>query len=140
MPSEAHESGPARRPIGATVISIIVALEALALLAGAVWFGVELIVDRPQSYSVAVVTLVILLILGAWQGTVGHFLFRGYRWTRSAALVWQLFMLVLGIPALTNGQVLVGLLLTVPPVIAAVLLFTGPVVAFTQRRVDSPAL
>nr|WP_231704230.1 hypothetical protein [Arthrobacter caoxuetaonis] len=81
----------------------------------------------------AVFTLILVIVLAVWLLVVGHFFFRGMRWTRAAALVWQLFMIVLAVPTLQGGVVLVGLLLLVPAAAVILLLFTKPVVAWTSR-------
>ncbi|MER2135043.1 MAG: hypothetical protein ABS910_10255, partial [Arthrobacter sp.] len=55
------------------------------------------------------------------------------RWTRAAALVWQLFMIVIAVPTLQGGLVLVGLLLLLPAAAVILLLFTKPVIAWTSH-------
>ena len=98
------------RPPGILVIALIVAAEATALLVAAGWYGYELVTGAPVlSFWGAIFTLGLLLAFSAWLYSVGHFLFRGRRWTRAAALVAQLFVLTIGFPTLTAGVVLAGL-------------------------------
>jgi hypothetical protein len=75
----------------------------------------------------------LLLAFAAWLFAVGHFLFRGYRWTRAAALVAQLFVLTIGFPTMTSGLVLPGLAMILPALAAIVFLFQKNVIAYASR-------
>ncbi|MCC3296774.1 hypothetical protein [Arthrobacter caoxuetaonis] len=123
----------AGRPPAALLISAILVLEALGLLGVAAWYIYNLLTATATSLGGAVFTLILVIVLAVWLLVVGHFFFRGMRWTRAAALVWQLFMIVLAVPTLQGGVVLVGLLLLVPAAAVILLLFTKPVVAWTSR-------
>lgn len=82
----------------------------------------------------AIFTLGLLLAFSAWLFAVSHFLFRGYRWTRAAALVAQLFVLTIGFPpTVTGGLVLQGAAMLIPAFAAIVFLFQKDVVAFASR-------
>lgn len=122
--------------MGVTLIAVILLCEAAGLLAIAGWFALGLLTSTPASLGGAVFMLVLLLLFAVWLLVVGHFFFRGYRWTRSAALVFQFFVIVIAIPTLTSGVVWAGLLLLVPAVVVVHQLFTRPVVAFTRRTGD----
>lgn len=127
-------SGARPRPGGIVVISIVVVLEALALLAAGGLYVYELVTGAPvASFWGAVFTLGLLLAFSALLFAVGHFLFRGYRWTRAPALVAQLFALTIGFPTITGGLVVAGLAMVVPALAAIVLLFDKRVVAFASR-------
>lgn len=130
------------RPRAITVIASVVAAEATALLGAAAWYGYELVTAAPVlSFWGAVFTLALLLAFAAWLYAVGHFLFRGYRWTRAAALVAQLFVLTIGFPTLTGGLVWAGLAMLVPAVLVIVLLFDKRVVTYASRAGGSaPAI
>jgi hypothetical protein len=131
--------GPAVRPAGITVIAIVAALEATALLVAAGWYGFQLLTGAPVlSFWGAVFTLGLLLAFSAWLFAVGHFLFRGYRWPRAGALVAQLFMLAIGFPTLTGGYPLAGLAMLLPAAVAIVLLFDKRVIAFASRAGGEP--
>ena len=131
--------GPASRPAGITVIAIIAALEATALLVAAGWYGLQLLTGAPVlSFWGAVFTLGLLLAFSAWLYAVGHFLFRGYRWPRAGALVAQLLMLTIGFPTLTGGYPLAGLAMLLPAAVAIVLLFDKRVIAFASRAGGAP--
>jgi hypothetical protein len=124
------------------VIAVVVAAEATCLLAAAGWYAYELITGAPVlSFWGAVFTLGLLLACSVWLYAVGHFLFRGYRWTRAAALVAQLIVLTIGLPTLTGGLVWAGLAMVVPALTAIVLLFDKRVTTYASRTGgSSPAL
>jgi hypothetical protein len=129
----------AARPAGVLVISIIVSLEATALLAAALWYGIQLLTAAPVlSFWGAVFTLGLLLAFAAWLIAVARFLFRGYRWPRAGALVAQLFALTIGFPTLTGGYPLAGLAMLLPAAAAIVLLFDKRVIAFASRTGGAP--
>lgn len=130
-------SGPV--PGAATAVAAIAGAEATALLAAAGWYAYELLSGSPVlSFWGAVFTLGLLLGFSAWLYAVAVFLYRGYRWTRAAALVAQLFVLTIGMPTLTSGLVPAGLAMLVPAVIAIVLLFTNKVVSHASRTGSAP--
>ncbi|MBT1003016.1 hypothetical protein KIH31_10390 [Paenarthrobacter sp. DKR-5] len=121
-----------------TVIAALVLLEALALLAAAGWYVYELSTATPASFWGAIFTLGLLVVAGVWLLSVGVFLFRGLRWTRAAALVWQLFLLTIAVPTLSAGLVLPGLALLLPPLVVLLLLFDKSVIAFMSRTTGTP--
>jgi hypothetical protein len=117
----------------------VAAAEATALLAAAGWYAYELVSGSPVlSFWGAVFTLGLLLAFSAWLFAVAVFLYRGYRWTRAAALVAQLFVLTIGVPALTSGLVLAGLAMLVPAVVAIVFLFSNKVINHASRTGSAP--
>nr|WP_231745419.1 hypothetical protein [Arthrobacter sp. EpRS71] len=116
------------------VISVVVLLEALALLGAAAWYAFELLSGAPVlTFWGAIFTLGLLLAFSGWLFAVGHFLFRGFRWTRAAALVAQLFVLTIGFPTMTGGLVWQGLTMLLPALVAIVFLFQKDVVAYASR-------
>nr|WP_208381173.1 hypothetical protein [Paenarthrobacter ilicis] len=103
-------------------------------MGAAAWYAFELISGAPVlTFWGAIFTLGLLLAFSAWLFAVGHYLFRGYRWTRAAALVAQLFVLTIGFPTLTGGLILPGLAMIVPPLAAIVFLFQKDVIAYASR-------
>ncbi|MGO4186967.1 hypothetical protein [Pseudarthrobacter sp. TAF60_1] len=137
MPEPAPET--VDRPRGILVIALIVAAEATALLVAAGWYGYELVTGAPvRSFWGAIFTLGLLLAFSAWLYSVGHFLFRGRRWTRAAALVAQLFVLTIGFPTLTAGVVLAGVAMLLPALTAIVLLFDKRVISYASRTGGLP--
>ena len=138
-----HETGAsAGRPAvppAALVVAIVAAAEATALLAAAAWYAYELFTGSPVlSFWGAVFTLGLLLAFSAWLYAVAVFLYRGYRWTRAAALVAQLFVLTIGVPTVTSGLVLAGVAMLVPAVVAIVLLFSNKVISYASRTGSAP--
>ncbi|MDQ0663733.1 hypothetical protein QFZ35_002231 [Arthrobacter ulcerisalmonis] len=126
-------------PAAAKVVALVAAVEATALLTAAGWYGYELLSGSPVlSFWGAVFTLGLLLAFSAWLYAVAVFLYRGYRWTRAAALVAQLFVLTVGVPALTSGLVLAGLAMVVPAVTVIVLLFSRTVIDHASRTGSAP--
>ena len=141
-PGEAPGGGPGGgpvRPRGIVVIAVVVALEAMALLVAAVWYGTQLLTGAPVlSFWGAVFTLCLLLAFSVWLFAVARFLLRGFRWPRAGALVAQIFVLTIGFPTLTGGYPLAGLAMLVPAVTAIVLLFDKRVIAFASRAAGAP--
>jgi hypothetical protein len=135
-PLDSSTSSP--RPAAATLIAVILVLEAVGLLAVAGWYIYNLLTVTAASLGGAIFTLILVLAVAAWLLVVGHFFFRGMRWTRAAALVWQLFMIVIAVPTLQSGVVLVGLALLVPSAAVILLLFTKPVISWTSRTNADP--
>jgi hypothetical protein len=138
IPSSA--SGAIKRPVSVTIISLAVVFEALLLLAAAAWFVAGLLTQAPVSLGGTIFQMVLILLFAVWLLGVGHFMFRGYRWTRAAAVVWQVFMVVVAVPTLNAGQVLLGLVLLVPAVVVAVLIFGRPVTDFLVKGSGPQAL
>lgn len=133
------DPSPSTRPRGIVAIALVVAAEATALLVAAAWYGYELLTGAPvMSFWGAVFTLGLLLAFSAWLYSVGHFLFRGRRWTRAAALVAQLFVLTIGVPTLTGGVIGAGIAMVVPALAAIVLLFDKRVISYASRTGDAP--
>lgn len=139
VPDRRTNGRPDPVPAAAKVVAVVAAAEATALLAAAGWYAYELFSGSPVlSFWGAVFTLGLLLAFSAWLYAVAVFLHRGYRWTRAAALVAQLFVLTIGVPTMTSGLVLAGLAMLIPAVTAIVLLFTNKVVSHASRTGSAP--
>ena len=132
QPSEDPAARPPR-PLGVVIAAVLLAAEALALAAAGIWYIVNLLTQPAQSLAAGIFMVVLLFALAAGMGAVSVNLFKGFRWTRSAAFVWQLLMVSVAVPVLLGGEVLTGLALLLPPLIIAFFLFTPKVVAFTLR-------
>jgi hypothetical protein len=134
-------SGPSavpHRPATVLVAAAVLALESLAVLAVALWYISELLTVTPVSLGGAIFMIVLLVGVAAGLGAVAVNLYRGFRWTRAAAFVWQLLMLAIAVPILLSGQPLPGLALLQPALLVAVLLFTPKLVFFTLRTRSGP--
>ena len=133
-----NSPAPSARPGTVAVISAVLVFEALALLGVAGWYVYNLINSTPTSMGGAVFSLFLIVLVALWLLVVGHFFFRGMRWTRAAALVWQLFMIVIAVPTLQGGVLLVGLVLLLPAAAVILLVFTKPVIAWTSHTSGEP--
>ena len=137
MPTPADS--PPQRPWTLAALVAIILAEALVLLGFAVYYAVGILGGEARvSPGGALFTLVLLAVFGVWLASVGAFLWRGRRWTRAAALVAQLFALVIGVPTLSSGFVLYGALILVPAIAACFLLFERRVLLFTQPASGGP--
>ncbi|WP_133159116.1 hypothetical protein [Arthrobacter glacialis] len=121
------------RPAGVVVVAAVVALEALVLGVLGAWSIVLAATAPTHSLASGVFLIVLLLALSAGLALVAVNVYRGFRWTRSAAFVWQLLMVALAVSTLLEGNILLGLAMLLPPVAAAYFLFTPKVVAFSLR-------
>ncbi|MBD8044204.1 hypothetical protein H9638_10340 [Arthrobacter sp. Sa2BUA2] len=119
-------------------MSIVLVLEAAGLLGVAAWYVYNLLTATATSLGGAVFSLILIVAVAVWLLVVGHFFFRGMRWTRAAALVWQLFVIVIAVPTLQGGVVLAGLVLLIPAATVLLLIFTKPVIAWTSGTNAEP--
>ena len=108
----------------ARAVAVLVGLEALGVVAVAVWQVVALAGGDTESVLSAV-ALIVLTVLGAIA--VGAFavgIWRGWSWGRSGGLVTQLLIAAVAVGAMTgtDAHPLIGVALIVPPVVVFVLL------------------
>ncbi|MHA7305459.1 hypothetical protein ACX80E_09475 [Arthrobacter sp. TMN-49] len=127
------QDGAGSRPAGVLVVAAVVAIESLALGVLGVWSIVLAMTQPTQSMASGVFLIVLLLALSAGLALVAVNVYRGFRWTRSAAFVWQLLMVAIAVSTLLEGNIVPGLAMLLPPVAAAYFLFTPKVVAFSLR-------
>ena len=108
----------------ARAVAVLVGLEALGVVAVAVWQVVALAGGDTESVLSAV-ALIVLTVLGAIA--VGAFavgIWRGWSWGRSGGLVTQLMIAAVAVGAMTgtDAHPLIGVALIVPPLLIFVLL------------------
>jgi hypothetical protein len=108
----------------ARAVAVLVGLEALGVVAVAVWQVVALAGGDTESVLSAV-ALIVLTVLGAIA--VGAFavgIWRGWSWGRSGGLVTQLLIAAVAVGAMTgtDAHPLIGVALIVPPLLIFVLL------------------
>lgn len=127
------ETDDVKRPVGVFVVSAVVGLEALALGVVGVGSVVAMFTQPVFSLPSAIFLSVLLLGLAVALCAVAFNAFKGFRWTRSAAFVWQLLMVAIATPMLLEGNLLLGLSLLLPPLAVVFFLFTPKVVAFSLR-------
>jgi len=144
QPDSTAPAGPLEprpsRPLGVYVIAVVVGFQALALAAAGIWFTIGSFLLTPHSMASTVFMIVLLFALAAGLSAVAVNAFKGFRWTRSAAFVWQLLMVAIAVPALVNGAAPLGLVLLVPAVATIFFLFTPKVVAFSLRSNEDQAV
>lgn len=121
------------RPFGVYVVAVVVGLEALALGVLAIISIVSALTQPMVSVASGVFLIVLLAALAAGLTAVSVNVFKGMRWTRSAAFVWQLLMVAIAVPTLLDGNILLGLAMLLPALAAAYYLFTPRVVEYSQR-------
>ena len=85
MPPAASDSAGVRAAL--VVVSVILVLEALALIAVVIWLVVDLLALQPSSYATAIALIVIVLIAAAWVSAVAIGSLRRAPWTRAGAIV-----------------------------------------------------
>jgi hypothetical protein len=124
-----------RRPPALLALAAIVALEAAAMAAIAVWLIVELLVDTPQSLASALALVVLAAGAAAFLVAVVIGALRGSGWIRGAVITWQVVQIAVGIGALqgTLARPDIGWLIIVPSVVA-ILLTLSPTVSRALAR------
>lgn len=131
MPTPAENA----RPREMVALTGLVLLEALVLAAAALRLVWSLLFEEPLTVGGTVFLVLVLLGGALWLLQAGRGLWRGHRWPRAAALVVQLFLLIVAFPLLQAGRWAVGLAPAVPAVLVLVLLFRPAVLAWTIRTV-----
>jgi hypothetical protein len=124
-----------RAPFALLALAGIVALEALAMAAIAVWLIVELLVDTPRSLASAVALIVLAAVAAAFLVAVAISALRRAAWIRGAVVTWQVVQIAVAIGAFqgTLARPDVGWVLLIPSV-AAILLTFAPSVTRALRR------
>lgn len=108
------------------VAAVIEAAQGLAALAGGLYVGWETLVGRPADPVSAIGVTVLALMGGAGMCAVARGLLRRERWSRSPAVLTQLFALPVSWSLLQSDQFGYGLPLAAGAVIALVLLLSAP--------------
>lgn len=117
------------------LLACLVILEAMGLIAGAIFFFSQIFLQPAASVVGAVVIFVITAVIAGGLAITGIFTFTARSWTRGAILTWQILQLAVATSFLqglepwpTLGGVLVVLSVT-----SAGLLFVPSVVKATTR-------
>jgi hypothetical protein len=136
MTESAQNSGSLR--VIQSAAAIIVGIEALAVLAFAV-FGLvtDLLPGNAKSLPAAVTMIVLYFAAGAWVSYIAYSLTKSKRWARSGAIFWQTCQLALASQSFTGrgASVVIGVALIVPSVAVLVLMFTKPVLAANKKEI-----
>lgn len=126
VPRPDHPAAPPDRPATLLAGAALVGLEALGLLAAAVFFVVELAVAEADDRVRAATAALLALLAAVGLGLVARGLARRRRWARAPALVANLLVLPVSFDLVRGGRWYVGgpLLLLAAAVLA--LLFVRP--------------
>ncbi|GAA1841062.1 hypothetical protein [Agromyces salentinus] len=110
-------------------ISVVLALEALALIGVAAWLVVDLLTVAPSSYATAIALLVLVLVAAAWITAVAVGSVRRASWARASAIVWQVLQVSVAVGAFQGlfARADVGWVLLVPAITVIGLLLWTPV-------------
>jgi hypothetical protein len=117
---------PRQQPVTLLAAASLVALEALGLLAAAVFFVVELGVADADDRVRASVAAVLTLLGAVGLGLVARGLYRRRRWARAPALVTNLLVLPVAFDLTRGGRWYVGVPLLLLAAAVLVLLFVRP--------------
>ena len=117
---------PRQQPVTLLAAAALVALEAVGLLAAALFFVVELGVADADDRVRASVAAVLTLLGAVGLGLVARGLFRRRRWARAPALVTNLLVLPVAFDLTRGGRWYVGVPLLLLAVVVLVLLFVRP--------------
>lgn len=131
MPQSSRSATP--RPMSVLFISALLVIEGLAVLAYAFTYALQLGEAGPLGMGARIFMLVLIIVGGVWQLLVAHHFFRARAWTRAAALMWQIFQIILAIPYFQTDPAMAWLWL-VPAALIVVLLFDPRTTAFLGDR------
>ena len=125
-----------RRDPAVLVLVAILILEAAALAAAAVYFVIELLVSRPSSVGSAAAITAVIGLGAVWVTFIAIGVLRGRAWTRAATLVVQVLVGAIAIGSFhgADARPLLGVVMLVPAVVAALLLFSKSVIVATSSR------
>jgi len=125
------------RPAGLTAILVIFGVELLGLIALVITYVAATLSGEVKSLPTMLALTALGLILTVWLIFIFRALNAGRRWSRNAAIFWQLVQLTVAWGSFTgqfaNPAIGVGLIL--PSVAVIALLFTKPVFAATQGEI-----
>ena len=128
-----------KRPFGLVLASATVMLEGAFLGFLGTKLLLALFAGETQSFTTSLALLALVLAAAAWLIFVSIKLFAGRRWSRSAAVFWQLVQLAVASASFSGqfGSQAIGWLLIIPSVFVMVLLFTKKVIAATSQTSET---
>ncbi len=115
-----------RRVVAATVLA-----ESIVVVGYGFVLGIDTLVGSPVSRAGSAFLALLVVLLGAGVAAVGVGVWRGQRWSRAPALVWQVLQTAVAAPAL-ESRPQVG----VPLFVASVLVVVG---LFVPGVLEDPA-
>ncbi|MGO4536346.1 hypothetical protein [Leifsonia sp. 2MCAF36] len=127
-----------RRPALLIVLTVLVALEAVLVLAVAVWLLIDLLTVRPDSYPSAVAITVLAFLAAVWVVATVVALVRRRSWARASTVTIQILQLAVAVGCFEGlyARPDLGWALLVPAVVAGVLAVLPSVVRATPRTTD----
>ncbi|MEV1129822.1 hypothetical protein [Agromyces sp. NPDC049794] len=140
MPPAASDSAGVRAAL--VIISVVLVLEAAALIALVAWLVADLIALRPSSYATAIALLVLVAIGALWVSLTAVASLRRVPWSRAAAIVWQVLQVSVAVGAFQGlfARPDLGWLLLVPAITVIGLLLWTPVrLAYTRPEDEASA-
>jgi hypothetical protein len=117
------------------VVTVLLFLEAAAMVALVIWLVIDLFSLEPSSYATAIALLVLVAIGAIWVVTVAFGSLRRAPWSRAAAIVWQILQVSIAVGAFQGlfARPDVGWALLVPAITVVGLLLWTPVrLAYTR--------
>lgn len=119
-------------------VNIVLVLEALAVVAVAIWLVVDLVSLQPTSYATAIALIVLVIVGAIWVGATAVASFSRAPWSRAAAIVWQILQVSIAVGAFQGlfARPDVGWVLLVPAITVIGLLLWTPVRIAYSRPED----
>lgn len=132
-----NENTTPSRPTSVFVVAALVLIEALATLAYAISYMLNLDANGTVNMGGQLFMLALCLLLAVWHGSVAINFFKGKAFTRAPIIVWQLFQLILSVSFLSSDIPMVtaaGVLSIVIAGTTVVVLFAPKTTAFLGDR------
>ncbi|PJJ43435.1 hypothetical protein ATK23_0622 [Glutamicibacter mysorens] len=132
-----NENTTSSRPTSVFVVAALVLIEALATLAYAISYMLNLDANGTVNMGGQLFMLALCLLLAVWHGSVAINFFKGKAFTRAPIIVWQLFQLILSVSFLSSDIPMVTAAAVLSIVIAGttvVMLFAPKTTAFLGDR------
>ena len=123
--------GQIRRNSLVIFLGVLVSIEAMLVIAGALYFLSRIFLETPDNLTGAIVIFGITLVIAVGLVATAIGVFRTQPWTRGAIVTWQILQFAVAtsfIQGIEEWQPL-GWLLIVFSAVTVVLLFSRPVVA-----------
>ncbi|RKQ36706.1 hypothetical protein [Kocuria tytonis] len=139
MASSARSDSGGTRPWTASVVSVLVGVEAVALLVAALALFASLFSSHVLPVAGIVFGTVVLAGGALWLAAAARGAWSGRRWPRAAVLVSQAFLLIIGLSFLQVALGAWGIVAAVIAVVTILCLFAPPTMVWMHRTRDDPA-
>lgn len=129
---------PENRPTGLVLATILLWAEGLFVGFLAARLGLALTSGETKSFVTSAALFALVAAASVWVIYIGFGLLQGKRWSRSAAVFWQLVQLAVATGSFSGefGSQAIGWGLILPSVLGLGLLFSKKVVAATTGPTD----